>query len=194
MPPGVTVLPWPRHRCPSCCKPPAANTSALHGTAHEAIPPRADTESCFPWGHQLRSPKPCHISQPQAQPRSPTAGRGRRWRCRQTREGGGSATGPGKAVAVPSSACAASHQHSLTLPRPSTKPAAPEPCRGVWPQPRAPVAALLVSPHPPHGVSPQHLPWGKCWGPGPPTWGYLAMARRGGESLLLGWRPPLTAC
>lgn len=66
--------------------------------------------------------------------------------------------------------------------------------RGVWPRPRTPAAARPISPRPPHGVSPPHPAWGKCRGQGPPAQGHLALARRGGESLSAGWRPPLTAC
>lgn len=165
MPPGIAALPRPH------CLHPAANDFARAAPRLKPSP-----RSHLPWRCQPHT-APAAPS-PATAPASTLLPSSGKW----------------KAVAVPPSARAATHQHSLALPPSLTKPAAPEPCRGVWPQPSAPAAAVLFSPCLTCWVSPLHLTWGECWGRGPPAQGHLATVRQGGENLSAGWRPPLTAC
>lgn len=138
MPPGIAALARPR------CHHPAANGFARVAPCVKLIP-----QSCLPCRcqpqHSSCCLKPCHGPSFQPAPGS----------------------GMWKVVAVPPSARAATHQHSLALPPSLTKPAASEPCRGVWPRPSQ---TLQLCPHPlaSHMGCPLCTPLGANAGSGDP--------------------------
>lgn len=155
---------WVLQHCPSHATAASPATSLQQQPPLTCVAPcaklsprkRASTQSCFPQGHHLQLPHPCHIPEP---------------------KGGGSAT---------------IRPHCLPTSDKNSHSQAPS--RGLAPAP-CPGGGSSHLPLYPTWSAPPCTPLGanaRDWDPR--TKGHLATARRGGESLSAGWRPPLTAC